>query len=289
MIIKNIISKTLAIASRNTNINLLNSKFAAICLNSTFHQKSPKFDALKSNFSLSATKSDLMEFFEKKENINEEMIKHGRPWRVEELRIKSNTDIHKLWYVLHKERNMLLTMEEMYKKSGEIFPSPDRIAKVDESMENILTVVDERNIAYNLLESGESKKIISYRRYNSFGHIQKYQPREHLVPWFLNKQWKLKYHYKKLPFWSKHYRTLFRVHLRQERSKIKRRVQYAVKKLSRKHPDLDKEFVTRHFEEKYGFTKPLPYHQLIQKPKPSDVPLHISEREKFKNKNNDLL
>ena len=66
-------------------------------------------------------------------------------------------------------------------------------------MENILAVVEERNIAYNMLETGESKQIISYRRYNSFGHIQKYKPREYLVPWYMNKSWKLKYHYKKLP------------------------------------------------------------------------------------------
>lgn len=229
-----------------------------------------------------------MEFFEKKENVNEEVVKHGRPWRIEELRIKSNTDIHKLWYVLHKERNMLLTMEEMYKKNAESFPSPERIAKVDESMENILVVVDERNVAYNLLETGESKQLMSYRRYNSFGHIQKYKPREYLVPWWLNKQWKLKYHYKKLPFWSKHYRNLYRVQLRADRAKVRRRVQYAVKKLARKHSDIDEEFVTKHFEEKYGYTEPLSYDQLIRRPKPSDVPLHISERDRFKNKNNDL-
>lgn len=66
-------------------------------------------------------------------------------------------------------------------------------------MENILAVIEERNIAFNLLETGESKQIISYNRYNSFGHIQKYRPREYLVPWFMNKMWKLKYHYRKIP------------------------------------------------------------------------------------------
>lgn len=71
--------------------------------------------------------------------------------------------------------------------------------KVDESMTNLLSVVEERNVAYNLLETGESKQRIPYRRYNSFGHIQGIVPREYLVPWYLNKYWKLKYHYKKLP------------------------------------------------------------------------------------------
>ena len=66
-------------------------------------------------------------------------------------------------------------------------------------MENLLAVVEERNIAYNLLETGETKLNLPYRRYNSFGYIQRYRPREYLVPWWINKMWKLKYHYKRLP------------------------------------------------------------------------------------------
>ncbi len=66
-------------------------------------------------------------------------------------------------------------------------------------MENLLYVTEERNIAYNLLETGKSNAYMTYNRYNSFGYIQKYRPREYYVPWFLNKDWKLKYHYKRLP------------------------------------------------------------------------------------------
>lgn len=141
----------------------------------------------------------LMAFFDEKKNWTEEKVKHGRPWTLDELRIKSNADLHKLWYILHKERNMLLTMEEVYKQKEVPMPSHERIAKVDESMENVLSVVEERNIAYNLLETGETKKPLPYRRYNSFGYIQYYKPREYLVPWYLNRMWKLKYHYKKIP------------------------------------------------------------------------------------------
>lgn len=51
---------------------------------------------------------------------------------------------------------MLLTMEEDAKQEIRLFPSPERIDKVEESMENLETVVRERNRAYHLLETGET-------------------------------------------------------------------------------------------------------------------------------------
>lgn len=73
---------------------------------------------------------DLSEFFDDKKNWGETTVYSGRPWRKEELRLKSNVDLHKLWYVLLKERNMLMTMEEEHFRCLEQMPNPERFEKV---------------------------------------------------------------------------------------------------------------------------------------------------------------
>lgn len=115
--------------------------------------------------------SQLMEFFEPESQWGAKEIKSGRAWKKEELRIKSNSDLHKLWFVLLKERNMLLTMQEAGKEQLELFASPERIDKVEESMCNLEDVVRERNKAYWQLEVGEhetGERRAVYRR-DQFG------------------------------------------------------------------------------------------------------------------------
>lgn len=58
-------------------------------------------------------------------------MRTGRSWRTDDLRIKSNSDLHKLWYVLLKERNMLMTMEHESEIEHELFPNPERLDKVN--------------------------------------------------------------------------------------------------------------------------------------------------------------
>ncbi|KAI2508923.1 Mitochondrial 39-S ribosomal protein L47 (MRP-L47) [Fragilaria crotonensis] len=68
----------------------------------------------------------------------------GRSWSVAELRRKSFVDCHKLWYVLYKERNMLLTELKLSSRSQLIMPQPERLQKVKKSMGAIRHVLGER-------------------------------------------------------------------------------------------------------------------------------------------------
>ena len=54
----------------------------------------------------------------------------GRGWKASELRLKSWDDLQKLWYVLLKEKNMLMTQRQMLQAQNMQFPNPERIPKV---------------------------------------------------------------------------------------------------------------------------------------------------------------
>eukprot|EP00535_Pseudo-nitzschia_heimii_P013092 CAMPEP_0197196044 /NCGR_PEP_ID=MMETSP1423-20130617/32146_1 /TAXON_ID=476441 /ORGANISM="Pseudo-nitzschia heimii, Strain UNC1101" /LENGTH=221 /DNA_ID=CAMNT_0042649813 /DNA_START=85 /DNA_END=750 /DNA_ORIENTATION=+ len=68
----------------------------------------------------------------------------GRQWSVKELRRKSYEDLHRLWYVLYKEKNMLLTEQQLSRRRQLVFPQPDRFRKVQKGMGAIRQVLGER-------------------------------------------------------------------------------------------------------------------------------------------------
>ena len=54
----------------------------------------------------------------------------GRSWKASELRLKSFDDLHKLWFVLLKERNVLLADRLYHKQANMAQPDPSRLQKV---------------------------------------------------------------------------------------------------------------------------------------------------------------
>lgn len=40
-----------------------------------------------------------MEFFDDEKNWDAQEVKTGRSWNRDELRLKSNVDLHKIWYI----------------------------------------------------------------------------------------------------------------------------------------------------------------------------------------------
>lgn len=130
-----------------------------------------------------------MEFFDEKKHWGQNDVPHGRVWQLPELRIKSNTDLHKLWYVLLKEKNMLLTMEAECKEQHQLFPSAERLDKVNISMRNLESVVRERNRAYYELETGETGERPGSYRTNPLGLRFYYKYCQHFLPPHMNKKY----------------------------------------------------------------------------------------------------
>lgn len=62
-------------------------------------------------------------------------------------------------------------MELASKRENEIFPNPERLDKVKTSMDNLESVVRERNRAYHMLETGETGERPGKLTYNRLGKI----------------------------------------------------------------------------------------------------------------------
>lgn len=68
----------------------------------------------------------------------------GREWLARELRLKSFEDLHALWYVLLKEKNMLQTEKYVHKANRTKMRNKDRLGKVRRAMSRIKHVLSER-------------------------------------------------------------------------------------------------------------------------------------------------
>ncbi|KAI9173667.1 hypothetical protein LWI28_004598 [Acer negundo] len=104
----------------------------------------------------------LEEFFEKERTPDDQKPVYGRSWKACELRLKSWDDLQKLWFVLLKEKNMLMTQRQMLHAQNLRFPNPERIPKVRKSMCRIKHVLTERAIDEpDPRRSSEMKRMIN--------------------------------------------------------------------------------------------------------------------------------
>ncbi|XP_062438801.1 large ribosomal subunit protein uL29m isoform X1 [Rhea pennata] len=137
-----------------------------------------------------SARKGLEEFFDDPQNWGEKTVKSGDAWNIKQLRGKSSEDLHKLWYVLLKEKNMLLTLEQESKRQHRPMPSPERLEKVEKSMKNIDLVVREREDALRLLQTGQEKPVPGEWRQDFLGRTYWYTYKEWPIPWYLNKKYK---------------------------------------------------------------------------------------------------
>ncbi|EHB13875.1 39S ribosomal protein L47, mitochondrial [Heterocephalus glaber] len=134
----------------------------------------------------------LEEFFDDPKNWGQEKVKSGAAWTCQQLRNKSNEDLHKLWYILLKERNMLLTLEQEAKRQCLPMPSPERLEKVVDSMDALDKVVQEREDALRLLQTGQENARPGAWRRDIFGRIIWHKFKQWPIPWYLNKRYNRK-------------------------------------------------------------------------------------------------
>ncbi|XP_071927122.1 large ribosomal subunit protein uL29m isoform X2 [Coffea arabica] len=82
--------------------------------------------------STARTKHNPLEnFFEADRSPDDDKpVVYGRGWKASELRLKSWDDLQKLWFVLLKEKNMLMTQRQMLHAQNLRFANPERISKV---------------------------------------------------------------------------------------------------------------------------------------------------------------
>lgn len=76
----------------------------------------------------------------------------GRPWLASELRQKSLEDLHKLWFVCLRERDMLATERLYFKQKRLAGPDMRRWSLVKRTMSRIKVVLGERQRAFRALD-----------------------------------------------------------------------------------------------------------------------------------------
>ncbi|XP_056421219.1 39S ribosomal protein L47, mitochondrial [Hyla sarda] len=190
------------------------------------------------SFHTSAARRGIEEFFDDPKNWGEKNVKSGDSWTINQLRGKNSEDLHKLWYVLLKEKNMLLTLEQESKRQRTAMPSSERLYKVNKSMENLDKVVTEREDALRLLQTGQENARPGEWRKDCFGETIWHWFKEWPIPWYMNTRYK-KNKFFALPYVDHYTRLKKEKEMRIEAKKLNS-AKDRQKKVERRFPHLAK-------------------------------------------------
>lgn len=112
--------------------------------------------------------------------------------------------------------------------------------QVNISMENLETVVRERNKAYHLLETGIDGERKGYRKENQLGIVHYYKETEHLIPSEYNRKWQQKFNQKPRGHAVNKFLLNYRERLWNEKRKKLNRDRNEVIHILRRFPNVDR-------------------------------------------------
>jgi len=113
---------------------------------------------------------DGMQKYEALEKKDEAVHYSGRAWSAAELRRKSFKDLHTLWYVVLRERNLLETQSLEAKRLGiasQLTPTEQRMYRCRKTMARIKYVINERRLTYEgavqIIAEGKGHEVLGRR------------------------------------------------------------------------------------------------------------------------------
>ncbi|XP_077146577.1 large ribosomal subunit protein uL29m isoform X2 [Ranitomeya variabilis] len=133
---------------------------------------------------------------------------------------------------------MLMTLEQESKRQRVAMPSPERLYKVNKSMENLHTVVTEREDALRLLQTGQEKARPGDWRKDCFGDTTWHRFKEWPIPWYMNTRYQKQKFYA-LPYVDHYDRLKIEQQLRTE-ARQKSAARDRQRKLEKRFPHIAK-------------------------------------------------
>lgn len=114
-------------------------------------------------------------------DVKDCLARSGDAWPTALLATKSSDDLRKLWFVLLKEKNFLLTERSAFRQMGQPQKAHGRLKKVRVSMKRLLRVITRREIheqvvrGKEILEAQTTRESLETQRFQVEETIKEYQ------------------------------------------------------------------------------------------------------------------